>query len=51
MLVDEADLPRYQQLAGRAKHLRELGMSFRAIGRALRVDYKVAQKATRWPTG
>lgn len=45
ILVDEAELPLYERLAERAKHLRELGMSYRAIGRVLGVDYKVAMRA------
>jgi hypothetical protein len=44
-LVDEAAVPRYLQLASRAAHLRELGMTYREIGRALGVDHKLALKA------
>lgn len=48
MLVDSVELPLYQLLAARVRHLRHLGMSYRAIGRALGVDYKVAIKAANW---
>jgi len=47
-LVGGTPPPLYQQLADRAKHLQDLGMSFRAIGRAYGVDYKVAIKAVAW---
>jgi len=36
---------KYQQIAEEAKRLRALRMSYRAIGRALGVDYKVIIKA------
>lgn len=51
ILLDEAELPLYQQLAEPAQHLRELGWSYWAIGRALGVDYKVAMKAVAWTCG
>lgn len=48
VLVDASALPAYQPLADHTKHMRELGMSYRAIGRALGVDYKIAIKAIAW---
>lgn len=36
---------KYQEVSEKAKKLRELGMSYREIGRRLGVDYKVIQKA------
>lgn len=47
MLVNENELPLYQPIAERAKHLHDLGMSYRAIGRTLGADYKVAIRAVR----
>jgi hypothetical protein len=47
-VVDGRPTLLYQQLADRANCLRELGLSFRATGRALQVDYKVAIKAVEW---
>jgi hypothetical protein len=48
VLLDDRTAPASQQLADRAKHMRALGTSYRAIGRALCVDYKVAIKAVAW---
>lgn len=36
---------KYQQLREQATTLRKLGLSYREIGRRLKVDYKVVQKA------
>jgi plasmid maintenance system antidote protein VapI len=38
----------YQQLAAKARHLRELGLSDRAIARALGVTDKTVAKAVAW---
>jgi orotate phosphoribosyltransferase-like protein len=38
-------LPVYVRIADKAKHLRDLGMSDRAIARALRVSDKTVAKA------
>jgi hypothetical protein len=45
IIVDRADLPVYLTIADRAKHLRELGMSDRAIARVLGVSDKTVAKA------
>lgn len=47
-LVDDSSVPLYQQIAEVAKHLRELGMSYRAISALLGVDHKLAAKAAIW---
>jgi hypothetical protein len=44
-MVDHAELPVYLRIAGKAKHLRELGMSDRAIACALGVSDKTIAKA------
>ena len=44
-LVETAPPPVYQQIAEKAKHLHELGMSNRAIARVLGVDDKTVAKA------
>lgn len=50
--LQEADArPLYQQVAGKALHLRELGLSYSAIARELDVDDKTAAKASRWLQG
>jgi predicted transposase YdaD len=41
----------YQRIAAKAQHLRELGMSYRAIAQALNVDAKTVAKATHWRSG
>ena len=41
--------PKYQQVAQKARHLRDLGLSNRAIARKLGVDDKTVAKAVRWP--
>jgi hypothetical protein len=44
VIIDHAELPAHMRIAQEAKHLRELGMSDRAIARALGVsDKKVAE--------
>jgi len=48
MLVDDAPLPMYQQIAVKACHLRELRMSDREIARALGVTDKTVAKALAW---
>jgi DNA invertase Pin-like site-specific DNA recombinase len=40
--------PVYQQIAANAKQLRELGMSYRAVARALGVNDKTVAKAIVW---
>jgi DNA-binding transcriptional regulator YhcF (GntR family) len=40
--------PLYQQLARKALHLGELGLSYRAIAGTLEVDDKTVAKAIRW---
>lgn len=47
-LLEVAPRPLYQQIASRARHLRELGMSYRQIGQALGVTPKTAAKAIAW---
>lgn len=46
--MDDAALPLYVQIGERAANLRELGMTYRAIGMALGVDHKLAMKAVGW---
>ena len=40
--------PLYQQVARRALHMRELGLSYCAIARRLEVDDKTVAKGVRW---
>ena len=40
--------PVYQQIAPKAKHLHELGMTFKEIGLKLGVDRWTVGKAVRW---
>lgn len=47
-LLEVSPPPLYQQIASRARHLRELGMSHRQIGQALGVTPKTAAKAIAW---
>lgn len=47
-LADPALPPKYQQIAERAAHLRELGMTYRSIGEVLGVDAKSVRNATGW---
>jgi hypothetical protein len=50
VIVDHAEAPVHMRIAGKAKHLRELGMSDRAIARALGVSDKTVAKAVTPPT-
>jgi hypothetical protein len=45
VIVDHADVPVYLKIADQPKHPRDLGISDRAIGRALRVSDKTVAKA------
>lgn len=45
IVIDRADVPVYLRIANKAKHLKDLGMSDRAIARALGVSDKTAAKA------
>jgi predicted transcriptional regulator len=45
-MVDQAALPVYVRIAETAQHLRELGMSDRAIARALDVSDKTVAEAS-----
>ena len=45
VIIDPAELPVYLRIADKAKHLRELGMSDRAIARVLGVSDKTVAKA------
>jgi hypothetical protein len=47
-LVEISELPAYQRIAQEALHLRELGLSSRAIAVRLGVTDKTAAKAIRW---
>jgi orotate phosphoribosyltransferase-like protein len=44
-IIGGADMPVYLRIADKAKHLRELGMSDRAIARTLEVSDKTVVKA------
>jgi hypothetical protein len=46
VIVDATAAPVYLRIAAKAKQLRELGMSDKAIGRAIGVDDKTVAKAT-----
>ncbi|MHB1193735.1 MAG: hypothetical protein ACYC6F_11885 [Longimicrobiales bacterium] len=46
--MDTLDPPTYQQIALKARHLRELGLSDRTIARRLGVTDKSVAKAIRW---
>ena len=50
-LLETALQPVYQQVAKKALHLRELGLSLSAIARKLEVDDKTVAKAVRWLGG
>jgi orotate phosphoribosyltransferase-like protein len=45
VIVDHADVPVYLRIADKAKHLRDLGMSDKAIARALDVSDKTVTKS------
>jgi hypothetical protein len=47
-LVEISELPAYRKIARKALHLRELGLSDRAIAVRLGVTDKTAAKAIRW---
>jgi len=47
VIVEQVDVPVYSRIGDEAKHLRELGMSDRAIGQALDVSDKTVTKALR----
>ena len=47
-IVETADSPAFQRIAAKAKHLRELGMSDRAIAVAVGVSDKTVSKAIDW---
>jgi len=47
-LVETSERPAYQKIARKAAHLRELGLSGRAIAVRLGVTDKTAAKAIRW---
>ena len=47
-LVETSEPPRYQRIARKALHLRELGLSDRAIALRLNVTDKTTAKAIRW---
>jgi hypothetical protein len=47
-LVEISELPAYQKIVRKALHLRELGLSDRAIAVRLGVTDKTAAKAIRW---
>jgi hypothetical protein len=48
VIIDRVALPVYLRIAAQAKHLRELGMSHRAIVRALGVSDKTVTKNALW---
>jgi len=48
LLIEAAPPPRYQRISERAKHLRELGLSDKAIAGSLSVTDKTVAKAITW---
>jgi hypothetical protein len=50
-MVDQAEAPVYRTIAEKAKRLRELGWSYRAIARGLGVSDKTAGKAASLGSG
>ena len=50
-LLDAEGQPVYQQVAQKARHLRDLGLSCCAIARKLGVDDKTVARALRWLKG
>jgi len=50
-ILETRQPPVYQQIAGTAKHLRELGMTHPEIGEQLGVDRWRIGKAVRWLHG
>ena len=47
-LVGTEERSLYQRVARKALHLRELGLSYRAIAQRLEVDDKTVAKSIRW---
>ena len=47
-LLETEQPPKYQQIAQKALHLNQLGLSNEAIARHLGVDGKTVAKALRW---
>ena len=47
VVVDPSEVPTYRRIAARARKLRELGMSDRAIARSRGVSSKTIAKAIR----
>lgn len=47
-LLERKECPLYQRVARKALHLRELGLSYRAIAQRLEVDDKTVAKSVRW---
>jgi transcriptional regulator with XRE-family HTH domain len=47
VIIDAAELPVYLRIGDKAKQLRELGMSDRAIARTLGISDKTVAKASR----
>jgi predicted transcriptional regulator len=47
VIVDQTEVPVYLRIAEKAKHLRELGMSDKAVARVLGVSDKTIAKAVR----
>lgn len=45
MILEAVDPPVYQQIASKAKHLRQLGLSDKAIARALGASDKTITKS------
>jgi hypothetical protein len=45
VILDRVEAPVYMRIAEKAKHLRELGMSDKAIGRSLGVSDKTVAKS------
>jgi len=51
VLLGTEEPPKYQQIAEKALHLNQLGLSNEAIARHLGVDGKTVAKALRWRMG
>jgi len=47
-IIETRQPPIYQQIAAKAKHLRELGMTYPEISEKLGVDRWTVGKAVRW---
>jgi hypothetical protein len=48
VLLETKESPKYQQIAEKALHLNQLGVSNEAIARHFDVDGKTVAKALRW---